>query len=574
MAIIDPWGGFNQGVSQLNDTFTNIRQQDRQSALDAQNAAAARQSLAMGDIQLQGAQRMEQATQDAIAAGAAVQPGVRTTLYDQQGPAAPVANTQLPAREALAQKIADMKGQTYNPAASYGDNDVTPAAGAAQQAQIAPLQAQMDAIPATAQVEGAPLPPVAMQEQVPVTDADRMGAMIKSYLANGNTAKAAELFKMSHDYAQAQGQMNAAGGGSLEDYYTKLTKASLSQVQSDQIEKALTTVAALAKEGPQYLKMAEPSLQMLPGLEGFSADAVTMDPSKRFTSIDAGNGQTIVYDQQNPKDWKLEKKDPVTDFSSFHQGMLDKGASEGEISAAWHQQKMAEQTAARVNIVNNPMPSRINVNQLSPEEQTAINGAIGAGIVDPYKINSRNQKMLAQAIIANPGANINQLAANMGLARNVNVQNKAGNAAMLPAMINDVQQSGKNLDYSSFAPAGKAGMWWDKLTNNPDYINYSAKRNDIIMRIGGVMRENGMTDQAQKLEEDSAPKSMSPPAFDAWAAAQMKVLGPIMNKYTSQAQGNGTPMGQTGQPVTTKGGGGGAPTAYVYDAATGTMKAK
>ena len=120
---------------------------------------------------------------------------------------------------------------------------------------------------------------------------------------------------------------------------------------------------------------------------------------------------------------------------------------------------------------------------------------------------------------------------------------------MLPELIRDVKESGKSLGYSDLSPLGKSQQYLDKMTNDPRYINYSAKRNDIIMRIGGVMRENGMTDQAQKLEEDSAPRYMSPPAFDAWSEAQMSVLRPIIDKYTSQAQGKGTPLGGQATPA-------------------------
>ena len=53
--MVDPFGGYNRANDQLNDTFARVRQEDRQASRDELNAAAARQSLAMGDMQLQGA---------------------------------------------------------------------------------------------------------------------------------------------------------------------------------------------------------------------------------------------------------------------------------------------------------------------------------------------------------------------------------------------------------------------------------------------------------------------------------------------------------------------------------------
>jgi len=259
--MVDPWGGSNEAYANLNNTLGNIRSQDLRDQ-------SARQQLAMGAIQLQGAQRSETARQDAINAAANLQPTTRSMLYDQQGPVQPVDNSAgLSTRAALAQKIALMKNQTYDPSLTMGDNDLLPGSGVMTQGatdiqaqQIAPLQAQMDAIPATAQTAGEALPQVSIDQAIPVTDGDKMAAMIKSYMANGETAKAMELFKMAHEHAQAQGQINATGGGSLDDYYTKVAKASLSATQSDQIEKGLTTVAALAKEGPQSCQPAEPVL--------------------------------------------------------------------------------------------------------------------------------------------------------------------------------------------------------------------------------------------------------------------------------------------------------------------------
>ena len=145
----------------------------------------------------------------------------------------------------------------------------------------------------------------------------------------------------------------------------------------------------------------------------------------------------------------------------------------------------------------------------------------------------------------NPQFNFIKADANAKLSQNVNLQQKAAVAEMLPELITQTADLGKGLDYSDFSPKGKLQQTWDALNNDPKYIEYVTKRNDLILTIGGVMRANGMTDMAQKLEEDSAPRSMSPKAFDAWAKGQMDSLEPRIKAYKSQIGGKGNPSVST-----------------------------
>lgn len=206
--IVDPFGGYNKAIDQLNNTFTRVRQEDRQSSRDELNAQSARQQLAMGNIQLQGAERAESNRQEAIAAGAAVQPGIRTSLYDQHGPPQPIDNTAgLSQRDALQQKIDALRGKAPSVIPGEAGRPSVRAQLAGYRQQTGDLQAQMDAIPATAQAAGEPLAPIAMQEQVPVTDQDRMAAMARSYMKNGAMKEATEILQQ---------------GGAMQDMLTKM----------------------------------------------------------------------------------------------------------------------------------------------------------------------------------------------------------------------------------------------------------------------------------------------------------------------------------------------------------------
>jgi hypothetical protein len=77
---VDPWGGYNDSVNNLNNTLVNVQNRNRQSALDDLNAQTARQSLAMGNIQLEDAQRRQADTADLRSQLAGVQPQTTTTI--------------------------------------------------------------------------------------------------------------------------------------------------------------------------------------------------------------------------------------------------------------------------------------------------------------------------------------------------------------------------------------------------------------------------------------------------------------------------------------------------------------
>ena len=52
---------------------------------------------------------------------------------------------------------------------------------------------------------------------------------------------------------------------------------------------------------------------------------------------------------------------------------------------------------------------------------------------------------------------------------------------------------------------------------------------DTLLTLTGAMRAVGMSDLAQKAEDEAAPKMMSPRAFDAYIQGQYKALEPRLN---------------------------------------------
>jgi hypothetical protein len=195
----------------------------------------------------------------------------------------------------------------------------------------------------------------------------------------------------------------------------------------------------------------------------------------------------------------------------------------------------------------------IEMNGLSPSQTSALTAAIGEGRLDPYKINSKNQQILADAAVANPGINLNDMAANLGLARNKDVQMKGAIAETVPPLLKSIVDNGKKLNYSNNQFLGMAQQWLDKKSNNPQFVKYISLRNDQLLTLGGIMRSNGMTDMAQKLEEEAAQPTMSPRALEGWLEGQMESVAPRLKMYRSIRSGQGGPRPTTGgnpQPAT------------------------
>lgn len=344
--MVDPWGGFNEGINNLNNTFVNVRAQDRQSALDAQNADAARQQLAMGAVQLQGAQRSQQNLQDAQAAAAALQPTSRSMLVDQMGPGAPVNNPAAPAdRAALAAKIQGMTAQTYNPALPYGDNDVppettnlTPEATAAQQQQLAPLQAQM-AQPD--QIEGAALPKVEQKLTVPITGADRIKAMIQSYESNGDIAAATALKTQVAQHAKTVVDLSGNPADGIKVLNDSLgTNYSVAKMPSFQMIKNGDEVVGVLDEGTMKLDV----------MNGMSASDAF---KKNMAPVQLGGSSKLVADYlaKNPNAtaqdvWKLASDNSIPIkaiepiITELQKAQHDKDMNDRQIKAQAHSDEM------------------------------------------------------------------------------------------------------------------------------------------------------------------------------------------------------------------------------------------
>jgi len=171
----------------------------------------------------------------------------------------------------------------------------------------------------------------------------------------------------------------------------------------------------------------------------------------------------------------------------------------------------------------------------SPDGIAALTKAVQEGRIDPTRINSRTAPILAQMEQAAPGStNFNRLHADATLQANATFQQKAMSVDMLPALLNHVTSFGKQLNggagYNDLKSVGMMQQFMNGQTNDPDYTEYMTARNDTLLRLAGVMRGVGMSDQAHTAEVQAMAPTLAPYALDAWLKGQMSVVTPLLER--------------------------------------------
>jgi len=303
---------------------------------------------------------------------------------------------------------------------------------------------------------------------------------------------------------------------------------------------------------------------MIPGFETFSADSVTVDPNKRFTSIDAGNGQTIIIDNQNPKDWKLEKKDPVSDLQIAISGFKSSNPNANPQQVAdfvkKHELDMAK--AKRQVIINNPtgggnIPGGVS----GPLNSQGVNEGALQGL-DPgraalvkkianYEIpipNSRSKEgiaLLSRVSLYDPTFDNQQYALRNGIRKSFTSGPDAKNITSLNTAVHHLDQLDK-----SFSDLGNRSMpMWNTIANkfeaatgDPKLIRVVDDLNAVKGELASTFKGTGATDQEIKAWETGFSSSSSPAQAKASIQEGVKLLQGRLDALIDKYQ---TGMGTT-----------------------------
>lgn len=196
---------------------------------------------------------------------------------------------------------------------------------------------------------------------------------------------------------------------------------------------------------------------------------------------------------------------------------------------------------------------------LTPDQSNSLQKAVNEGRLDPTRINSRTAPILAQMESAAPGqVNFNRLHADAALQANPTFQQKAMSVDMLPGLLSHVTSLGKKLNggagYNDIKAVGQMQQFMNGQLNDPDYTEYMTARNDTLLRLAGVMRGVGMSDQAHTAEVQAMAPTLAPYALDAWLKGQMSVVTPLLerqNRITHLGEKGGGTQPMNAPPAAT-----------------------
>lgn len=164
---------------------------------------------------------------------------------------------------------------------------------------------------------------------------------------------------------------------------------------------------------------------------------------------------------------------------------------------------------------------------LTDDEQAAIQQAIKDKRLDPNSRLSKPQmKALAGALLKDPSIDAVHLHAYATMSASPAQQAKAMMIESAPDLVAQTRDAGKKLNFPDAQFLGKAQAYFKGQLSDPDMTNYMSKRADVVQTLAQIMRGTGATDKAVALENDAAPKTMTPRQFDAWASAQFDQLTP------------------------------------------------
>lgn len=191
--------------------------------------------------------------------------------------------------------------------------------------------------------------------------------------------------------------------------------------------------------------------------------------------------------------------------------------------------KQHDETMRAIGMGHDKARATGSFQQLTPEENDALfapGGAVDRRLLNPDKINGRNAKILANGFLTNPNQDLNSLAQEGALMRNVPFVSKQLTLEQIPTVLSSVVDAGKALNFSDNRLLGSMQALKDKYSNDPKYTKYMALRNDSLLAIAGAMRGQGMSDFATKLEDEAQHPTQSPKALEGWLTGQMTALGP------------------------------------------------
>jgi hypothetical protein len=204
---------------------------------------------------------------------------------------------------------------------------------------------------------------------------------------------------------------------------------------------------------------------------------------------------------------------------------------------------------------------------LTPQETAALSQAIVEGRLDPNKINSRNSKMLASTLLANPKANLVNLGA---LATGANAEsrtlgtinaNVASAATEAGSMIDLVNEYSSKVNRTQYPTLNAIQNAVDKGTGGEDIVKLNASINSLVNSYARAINPKGVaTVEAKKHAREllnsaftngqiQATTAVMNQEIDLALAAPMKAQAKLTESRGGTGAGSNTPSPLAAPPA-------------------------
>jgi hypothetical protein len=232
----------------------------------------------------------------------------------------------------------------------------------------------------------------------------------------------------------------------------------------------------------------------------------------------------VYVDPYLARDVEIEREIEELKLSSEQSG-ANKAKSDATIAGvnAEYARREKDQGLLKGEADINKKNLAITINDLNDEEQSSLANAIQNGF-DPYKINSRNAKIIAH-LDRDTGGKVkwNTAAANSIYERAIGTQNTQSILTTIDPLLENLKIKGKELDNTGFPLLNRGVNAAKEATGNPAIVAFNNARDDAIAELErGLLGTGVLSDSKYMRALKNVNSAQSYPQLEA-AIGQMKI---------------------------------------------------
>lgn len=324
----------------------------------------------------------------------------------------------------------------------------------------------------------------------------KLAAQVMSALNAGQPEIAAKLMR-----DQAEAQRNAG-----DENGAHFSEVNAQQIEVDPKHSLLTGATFLASIGEEGHKV-------LNSLSNFQNSQANLENGPINRDI-LREKLRLAQEENSPENQELRANERKAKISS-----LEELANERKAKAAATESskvspdgvdyiaKYAEETGHDL-IANKTLITKSQMEQF--QRNAAKMAASGKEINWDNLLNDIKEKRQAQSTGASAGSS--------------KIKSQRENIDNALALLDDMKATNEKLDFSRLKYKGSLESWANDMVNDPEFVRYRTQRADSLFQLTNALKQNGITDKALEIEDQTNKLSMPKKAFLEWYNVQKELL--------------------------------------------------